>query len=39
MPSKNGVMLLTFDGRGLLARGVEDWALPGNIEIAVEGKH
>jgi hypothetical protein len=27
-------ILLTFDGRGGASRGVQDWALPGNIEKA-----
>jgi hypothetical protein len=28
-------ILLTFDGRGGASRGVQDWALPGNIEKAM----
>jgi len=28
-------ILLTLDGRGGAARGIQDWALPGNIEKAI----
>ena len=39
MQPRNGVVLLTLDLRGLLAIAVKDWALPGNIEKAVNSQH
>jgi hypothetical protein len=34
--AKNGVFSLTLDSGGLLSRGIEDWALPGNVEVTID---